>query len=235
MHTWYMFLKTGYFLYSIYQNQGFRSHPHVWVAAQRAIFLSFSWAFFYSLSSKPYTFLCVSSFVVKKSKFYINFPMANKNVGLWFKKKKKEEVLSEEHGLTEKKHRFKCRTVESSPEWYIYETLPHLRLGDIEEGGIKMVSARLGSCYETVSPGSIRRYTHKVSSICLPKYELNKNATNGYFKVDNSTPGPYKNNSGQLMNAETRRKSSPGRSTPIRHPVSVKWSVLKNILKSNII
>lgn len=68
-----------------------------------------------------------------------------------------------------------------------------------------------------------------------PKYELNKNTTNGYVKVDNSTPEPYMNNSGQLKNAENRGKSSPGRSTPIRHPVSVKWSVLKNILKSNII
>lgn len=167
MHTWYMFLKTGYFLYSIYQNQGFHSHPHVWVAAWQAIFLSFSWAFFYSLSSKPYTFLYISSFVVKKPKFYINFPMANKNVGFWFKKKK---FSLNNMDLQDKKHHFKCRTVEPSPEWYIYETLPHLRLGEHwGRGNKKMVRARLGSCYETVSPSSIRRYTQKVSSICLPK------------------------------------------------------------------
>lgn len=174
------------------------------ILAWRAIFLSFSWAFFYSLSSKPYTFLCISTFVVKKLKFHINFPMSNTHVRLWFKKK---NSLWRTRTYKKQQH-FKCRAVEPSPEWYIYKTPPHLRLGQHWGGGDKkMVRARWGSCYETVSPSSIRRHTHKVSSICLPKYELNKNNTKGYVKADNSKPEPYMNNYGQLKNAENRRNS----------------------------
>lgn len=111
---------------------------------------------------------------------------------------------------------------EASVTW-----LPHLRLRDQGQGeghrGLEEPEER-GVCCNTVSPWSVRSYTHEVSLTWLSKHKLDNGQTNRHAKVDRGKlmrPQPR-----HLRNAESRRnRLTQGRAT--NWLSDTKWLALK--------
>jgi hypothetical protein len=81
---------------------------------------------------------------------------------------------------------------------------------------------------------TVRSYTYKVSSAWLPKLELGKTAIDIPLCTGNTQePKHYPKNYRQLRNAESRRKSSPGKNRTVGYQITL--ATPENILSSTII